>query len=226
MPAFVCRGSGITTVRHSVIDLRTVSETQLALWFSQMDAEKQGRVERLRRAEDRARSVCADHLARLLLTQVSGGTSLRFDTGENGKPTVLNCPWQFNLSHSGYFAACAVSEAPVGIDIEQLRPIRPALMRRVCTEQELRYVGEDSGRFLQLWTAKEAAFKQISDGTCAFIPSKLPVNGAGVSVYKIDSLVVSVATPNPIDLFFVHSDSNDNYLERSVSATKVDVFKH
>ena len=151
-------------MRHSVIDLRTVSETQLALWFSQMDAEKQGRVERLRRAEDRARSVCADHLARLLLTQVSGGTSLRFDTGENGKPTVLNCPWQFNLSHSGYFAACAVSEAPVGIDIEQLRPIRPALMRRVCTEQELRYVGEDSGRFLQLWTAKEAYLKFTGEG--------------------------------------------------------------
>ena len=151
-------------MRHSVIDLRTVSETQLALWFSQMDAEKQGRVERLRRAEDRARSVCADHLARLLLTQVSGETSFRFNTGENGKPTVLNCPWQFNLSHSGYFAACAVSEAPVGIDIEQLRPIRPALMRRVCTEQELRYVGKDSGRFLQLWTAKEAYLKFTGEG--------------------------------------------------------------
>ena len=37
-------------------------------------------------------------------------------------------------------------------------------MRRVCTEQELRYVGEDSGRFLQLWTAKEAYLKFTGEG--------------------------------------------------------------
>ena len=140
------------------------------------------------------------------------------------KWTCAEC--NFSLSHTNGYVAVGLSTLPVGVDVECVSPrFTPKLLERIACSEE-RDVFPSEGNIAALWTAKEAAFKQISDGTCAFIPSKLPVNGADVSVYKIDSLVVSVATPSPIDLFFVHSDSNGNYLERSVSATKVDVFKH
>ena len=63
-----------------------------------------------------------------------------------------------------------MSSREIGADIEALRPIRPALAKRVCTPEELRYIsagGEfDSARFLAVWTAKEAYLKYRGTGIC------------------------------------------------------------
>ena len=42
----------------------------------------------------------------------------------------------FNLSHSGALALCALDAAPVGVDIQVIKPLRPALPRRVCSPRE------------------------------------------------------------------------------------------
>lgn len=132
---------------------------------------------------------------------------------------------EFSLSHTNGYVAVALSALPVGVDVECVSPrFTPKLLERIACPSE-RDVFPSEDNIAALWTAKEAAFKQISDGTGAFIPSKLPVNGAGVGVYKIDNIVVAVATSNPVDLFFVHVDAGGNYSERSVSATTADVFK-
>ena len=59
---------------------------------------------------------------------------------------------------------CAVSEEEIGADIEAIRPVSPALVSRVCTEEEKRYIGGDGRRFLQVWTAKEALAKRSGEG--------------------------------------------------------------
>ena len=94
--------------------------------------------------------------------------SIRFRKDENGKPHVVGLPIHFNVSHSGDFVACAVDNSPVGIDIEQIRSIRPALVKKVCTEAERAYVEDQEGdmlvRFFEVWTSKEAWFKYIGTG--------------------------------------------------------------
>ena len=65
---------------------------------------------------------------------------------------------------------CAVDDKPIGIDIEQIRPIDLKLAKRFCTKQELTYLfdGADNKeiltRFFKLWTAKEAYSKCLGKG--------------------------------------------------------------
>ena len=69
--------------------------------------------------------------------------------GPYGKPWFPAFPHiHFNLSHSRGAAVCALSDAPVGIDIEVLR--EPP--RRLAA-------GMGAEEFFRLWTAKEATVK-------------------------------------------------------------------
>lgn len=53
-----------------------------------------------------------------------------------GKPYILHVPWYYNLSHSGDYVALAISDAPVGIDIQQKRPYTDSLVKRFFSEVE------------------------------------------------------------------------------------------
>ncbi|MEA4955868.1 MAG: 4'-phosphopantetheinyl transferase superfamily protein [Pseudoflavonifractor sp.] len=80
-------------------------------------------------------------------------------------PSHPNC--QFNLSHSGNLGLCAVSEHPIGADIEQIRPRRKTLPRYVLDGREFdwyRTQGSTWGDFYTLWTLKEARVKCTGEG--------------------------------------------------------------
>lgn len=88
---------------------------------------------------------------------------------EHGKPFLRDRPELFfNLSHSGGYALCALSDREVGADVERIRPVRDSLIRRVCTDPELALLPQDPearrSRFFQLWTAKESFLKLSGDG--------------------------------------------------------------
>lgn len=72
----------------------------------------------------------------------------------------------FNLSHAGDFVACAVSRAPVGIDIEGSRPYREKVAERFFSPQERAWMadGAPAQRFFALWTLKEAYAKAVGIG--------------------------------------------------------------
>ncbi|WP_347563656.1 4'-phosphopantetheinyl transferase superfamily protein [Pseudoflavonifractor sp. 524-17] len=73
----------------------------------------------------------------------------------------------FNLSHSGPFALCGVGDAPLGVDIEAIRPRRPALPRYIMSDREFRWYEAQGGRwedFYTLWTLKESICKYTGQG--------------------------------------------------------------
>ncbi len=60
-----------------------------------------------------------------------------FDYEEGGKPVLRDCPnIHFNISHCKNAVACAVSDRPVGVDIETIRTFRESLGRKVLNEEE------------------------------------------------------------------------------------------
>ena len=85
----------------------------------------------------------------------------RFTVSYNaaGKPSVTNAPF-FNLSHSNDFVMLAVSDTPVGCDIEKLH--KTVLSHHVFHPNELDLLSSlpsgdmQNHEFLRLWTAKEA----------------------------------------------------------------------
>ncbi len=153
-----------------ILRRQALTEEVLRQWAAECSSEKRAQLRRLLRREDQIRCLCADHLARAMLSEQCGiaPEALTFAREKNGKPYVSGVPVFFNVSHSGDFVACAVDEQPVGIDIEARREVRPALANKICTGDELTFVTPagcfDSGRFLQLWTVKEAYLKQSGAG--------------------------------------------------------------
>lgn len=85
-----------------------------------------------------------------------------------GKPVLADRSdvW-FSLSHSGRYVLCAVSGRPVGADVQQLRPTRLSLARRLHpAEREWlsrQPVEEQNAALFRLWTRKEAWVKAVSD---------------------------------------------------------------
>lgn len=72
-----------------------------------------------------------------------------------GKPALSGGGPCFSLSHSGDYALLAVSDAPLGADIQQVRPVSPGLLRKLARPEELAAGME----FFTLFTRKEAMMK-------------------------------------------------------------------
>lgn len=90
---------------------------------------------------------------------------------EMGKPYLEGNPLYFNVSHSGEYLALAVSCFPVGVDIQETRPIREGMYRKVVQPMEQCLIGEDREKdFLRLWALKESFVK--AEGRGLRIPMK------------------------------------------------------
>lgn len=88
---------------------------------------------------------------------------------ETNKPYLSNTEVQFNLSHSGEIVVLAISNKPIGIDIEHIKPVMDmAGVMQVCfNEQEIESINSSSNpqfRFYEFWTRKEAILKATGEG--------------------------------------------------------------
>ena len=136
-----------------------------------------------------ARGLAAREQAHTLLARAAG-----LHWGLPSLPTIGRRQWgkpyfparpelEFNLSHSGPFALCALDSAPVGVDIQTVRPRRPALLRRVCAPEELAWLegrGDLWSAFALLWALKESRVKESGRGLTSPISAisiPLPAEG-------------------------------------------------
>ena len=91
-----------------------------------------------------------------------------FEYNEHGKPSIAGHPEiHFNLSHCKEAAVCAVSDQPVGVDVESIREYKDGLVQYSMNDEEIRQIesSEHPDRaFIRLWTMKEATLKLIGTG--------------------------------------------------------------
>lgn len=69
----------------------------------------------------------------------------------------------FNLSHSGQYAVCALSDRPVGVDIQQRKNAGARLRERILCQGAGR-AKEETEEFFRLWSVKEACVKCTGAG--------------------------------------------------------------
>lgn len=107
--------------------------------------------------------------------------SFRMMYEENGKPYLKDYPdLHFNLSHSGEYVCCALSDAPVGIDVQKLTDVKDGIARRFFTAQDNFMLAERRGHeqeklFFRMWSIKESYVKLTGRGI-----------GQGLSGFEID----------------------------------------
>ena len=123
-----------------------------------------------------------------------------FEYGEHGKPSIIGHPdIHFNLSHCKTAVACAISDTPIGIDIESIRDAKESVIRYAMNDDEARQILSSSNpalEFTKLWTRKESVLKLTGEGINDNMKSVLsPDNLRGITIETIvrDEYVYSVA---------------------------------
>ena len=107
-------------------------------------------------------------MLRELLEQQGLSHPFIFAQNEHGKPYLKDHPdVHFNLSHCKNGIMVAVSNQPIGVDIESYRNVSDSLIRYTMNEAEQHIIqtSDDPIRtFTEYWTKKEAVFKLRGTG--------------------------------------------------------------
>lgn len=141
-----------------------------ALLAHQPEARR-ARILAIRRPEAQRQSLAAWSLLEAALDRLgvpAGERQVCAATG--GKPYLRSGAVQFNLSHSGGIALCALGDVPLGADVQAPGALRPALVRRCCAEEERAWLsGQPEEAFFRLWARKESLLKACGCGlACDF----------------------------------------------------------
>lgn len=151
---------------------------------------RQKKADACRSGQPRAASLAAGFLAQYALEQyaLEQYSLERDDQGyeifyeQSGAPRVQapeGAPNVYiSLSHSGDCAVCALCAQPVGIDIQQEKPIKTGMLRHFLTAEEKEFFfkrfqmtgaerelpADAENAFLKDWTAKESYMKLTGQG--------------------------------------------------------------
>ncbi|MFS0840686.1 4'-phosphopantetheinyl transferase family protein [Paenibacillus sp. 1P03SA] len=152
-------------------DKETVQHAERLMVY--LSEEKRAKAQKFYRQEDRIRAVAADALARWCLCRKLPAVNLelRFGTNAYGKPhlTAPRTGVHYNVTHSGCWVAAAVSEAEVGIDVEQIHQVELDIAERFFSAAEKQDLfslppEERLDYFFDLWTLKESYIKAVGKG--------------------------------------------------------------
>lgn len=126
----------------------------------------QRRQQALRYCQERDQRLCvaAYRLLQRALLQEYGITDLpQFTYDNKGKPSLIgHNSIHFSLSHCREAVACAVSDRPIGIDIEMLDHYSEKVAALTMNEEEMVQIKTSphpNTEFTRLWTMKESLLK-------------------------------------------------------------------
>jgi 4'-phosphopantetheinyl transferase len=130
-------------------------------WLSASEAERLATL----RVEARRMQFLAGHwLVRQQLQRALGEEAARWRLHERrSQPPAVHGhedAWRVSISHAGEWIAAAVSDAPIGIDLEARPRAFPASVEALLLEPGEPSGGVDADALLQRWVAKEAWIKR------------------------------------------------------------------
>ncbi len=155
---------------------QTVDEEQLKRDLSLLPAWRRERALEYRFPIDRVLCAKAYLLLKEGLRQAYGvREDPVFVCRENGKPYLRDHPdIYFNLSHCRKGVLCAIDEAEVGCDIEEIPAAVDEALCGICFQAEERRrimnAADPAAEFTRLWTMKEAYLKYTGEGITDDLP--------------------------------------------------------
>lgn len=133
--------------------------------YRAVSVERRSKIDKFRFKKDKCLSLTAEILLRSALESIGENfDEMSLSYGENGKPYFEDRPdICFNISHSGEYALVAISDNPVGCDIEKVDEINLNIAKRFYTDGEYHEIIADEKNakdlFFRYWTVKESFMK-------------------------------------------------------------------
>lgn len=164
--------------------------------------EKQERLRRFYREEDRLRGLYGDLLLRDLVRRRTGlaNEDIVFTPNQYGKPFLKDrSDVQFNLSHSGNWVVACIDSQPVGIDVEAVQPIDLSISENYFSPDEHRELmnkPDPNEYFFTLWALKESYIKILGKGLSH------PLNAFSINFDPSGEIVINVRGQRIGDIHF------------------------
>ena len=166
-------------------DCSDLFENDLPRFLFALPPGRRAYAARFKRTVDRAAAAVGFLLvSKALRDAIPGFTPSDWAIGEHGKPYLSGSDLHFSLSHADGLCAAAISDRPIGLDVERIRPLRPALLPRFCTPDEISLCEGDPELAVKIWTAREARAKENGRGIGQKLTA-LPTDG--VTSLRIES---------------------------------------
>ena len=149
-----------------------LDDRQFNALLSYVSSEKKTRIHKYLRRAPAQQALLSDLLARSIIHDKLSmkNTDIHFGTNDYGKPFLLGKnDFHFNLSHSGDWVVCAISDSVVGIDVEKIKPTDFNISKRFFSKDEHEFIvcqkeKQKLEAFYDLWTLKESYIKAVGKG--------------------------------------------------------------
>ena len=169
---------------------RELSEAETAVMLRLLPPERRERLLRLK-PDKRREPLCAYLMLCMALRYRYQWKELpEIALTDKGKPYFPQYPnVHFNISHTGGAVLVGVSDKPIGVDIEKVRPVSERSMRRLAD-------ASTAEEFFQSWVRREARAKRSGDGVSTMMRSESPLQ-YGEYYYELETFsgyVAGVAT--------------------------------
>lgn len=159
---------------------RSLTKEEAEALLCLLPSARRERLLRVRQEERRREPLCAYALLHMALRERYQWKELpEITTTALGKPFFPDYPEvHFSISHTSGAVLVGVSDQPVGVDIEKIRPMRASFMRRLFgTARETDFFTD--------WVRREARAKGSGSGISAILHVERPMQ-AGESYYPLD----------------------------------------
>lgn len=179
-------------------DISKMSDEDFLKLYIKSEPARRAKADKLRKTPAKKLSIAAGELVRSAIAKEFdiNPEDIRFRVDRNGKPYTESAKIEFSISHSKNIAVCAISDKPVGIDIEHVRDVNLNIAKRQFAPDEARYVFEkwdlSKQRFFEIWTRKEAYVKLRGKGV-SYFPKFSVMGDNSIETHIRGKYIVSVA---------------------------------
>lgn len=161
---------------YEIINIRNIPDEEYRTAAALQPYELKKRLENCKDA-DIKRTLAGRILLFKMIKRLYGRDSFEIKYNPNGKPLCDFC--FFSISHSGDFAAVAVSGKSIGVDIQIPGGFKKREKYMLFSPEECGFVNaaDSENRFFTLWTMKEAYIK--AEGSTLSDAAKISLIGGG-----------------------------------------------
>lgn len=169
---------------------RTLTEQEESAMLRLLPDSRRQRLLRTRKPEKRLEVLCAYTMLHLALRERCGWRQIpETALTSMGKPYFPDHPdVHFNISHTAGAVLVGISDEPIGVDIERIRPVSERAMQRIAG------VASEKA-FFESWVRREARAKRAGTGIGTVMGESALRDGERFSFLDtFDGYVAGVAT--------------------------------
>lgn len=139
---------------------RSLTALEVKQLFGILPEKRRERLLELRNRGRWREPLCAYGLLRLALFQTYGFQEIpALVLGKSGKPVLSEYPAiHFSISHTDGAVLVGISDVPLGVDLEKLRPVSQRVLARLTA------AGQSQEEYFRNWVRYEAAVKRRGEG--------------------------------------------------------------